>query len=468
MADSKYLIVPFTRGTGIEILEVGESKTYPHFLTVHVEGSGTLDSAEGVEVPDIAHVSDISDSSLDFAYTAQGWLDFHDIWRTLKTGGYLVLDYGDQNQSRKQSRLIECMKAVGGWECVTREGILVFQKRDDQRRRFTPPRKGKTACIVRYGGFGDMLQSANILPELKRHGWHVTMMTTPKGQDILKHDPHIDTWFIQDTDQVPNHELTQYWAVQAKRFTKFINLSESVEGTFLAMPGRANHAWPDDVRRKYMGVNYLEFTAELAGVPYKSDTKFYPSDDEKTKAVEYLNNKTPDSFVILWVLSGSSIHKFYPHQDTVIARILLEMPDAKIIFSGDYPCKLLESGWEKESRIQCESGNLSIRDTLTLAQRVDMVIGPETGVLNAVAFEPPAKIIMLSHSSVENLTKHWINTDVMEPENTPCSPCHRLHYGRAFCPEDSATGAAMCQANIHPDKVFTALKRSYDAWKAKQ
>src|SRR5690606_18122632 len=125
------------------------------------------------------------------------------------------------------------------------------------------PRPIKTACVVRYGGFGDQLQAANILPALNRQGYHVTFMTTPKGQDVIAHDPHVDAWIIQDNDQVPNAELWAYWRAWERRFTKFVNLSESVEGTLLAMPGRANHAWPDAVRRKQLGVNYLEFTADL-------------------------------------------------------------------------------------------------------------------------------------------------------------------------------------------------------------
>lgn len=343
----------------------------------------------------------------------------------------------------------------------------------------------KTVCVVRYGGFGDQIQASNILPELKRHGYHVTFNTTPKGQSILQHDPHIDAWIIHDEEAVPNEALGDYWKGLAKQFDRFINLTESVEGTLLAVPGRANHGWPTNLRRKHLNKNYLEWTAELAEVPYHSEAKFYPTADEKVKAVDYLKVLraerlpadapmgliAPPVFSILWVLSGSSQHKFYPWQDSVIAKILLEMPEATVIFNGDYACQILEAGWENEPRVKCESGNMGIRESLTLAQVVDCVVGPETGVLNAVGFEQNAKVVLLSHSTEENLTKHWVNTASLSAPADPTVPicgnqaCHRLHYTREFCPEHEATGAAMCQISITPDRVYDAIRAAYLKWK---
>lgn len=421
----KYLIVPFTRGNGVE---VGGGQLFPHFRP-----PGDCEEF----------------GSLDFVFTIEpepeGWASL------IKNGGHLVsvLDGELRIQRQTDDGLVDHLDA-------------------------THP---KMACVVRYGGFGDSIQAANILPELKAQGYHVTFMTTPRGFEILQHDPHIDAWLMQDDDQVPNQELPLFWQEQAKRFDKFINLSESVEGTLLAFPGRTNHQWPDAVRRKRMGINYLEWTAELAELPYQSVSRFYSSDDEQKAAFRYLANfknglageltmgmRAPDRFNIMWCLSGSSMHKFYPHQDTVIAKVLGLIPEAVIVFNGDYACQILESGWENEPRIRCESGKMGIRETLTLAQAVDCVVGPETGVLNAVAFEPNGKVILLSHSSAENLTKHWSNTDTLTPADTSCYPCHRLHYGSEFCRPIEETGAAACQDDIHPDLVFAAIHRHYMDW----
>lgn len=506
----KYDIVRYTRGIGLD-LGCGPHKAFPHFIGIDsckdTELFG-ISMKPDVVVKDCIDLSDsVADESCDFVFSSHLLEHIADYqaalaswWKTLKVGGFLVLYLPDEDEYPRvgepganidhkwnvnHGRVLAAMKQVGSFDLVEFEKrnadreyslLFVFEKREGRgvfRHSWMNKKPKKTACVVRYGGFGDQLQAANILPQLQREGYHVTFMTTPKGQDILREDPHIDSWFIQDDNQVPNHELPEFWKSQAKRFDRFINLSESVEGTLLALPGRANHAWPDSVRRKELGRNYLEWTAELAEVPYASESRFYPSDPESAWAGGYLAEwkrdetpnalaKPPEHFTILWVLSGSSQHKFYPHMDAAITRILRDIPSARIIFSGDALCELLEFGWENEKRIKCESGHLSIRETLSLAQRVDLVIGPETGVLNGVAFENNAKVVLLSHSSEENLTKHWVNATAIMPFKTPCYPCHRLHYTREFCPEDMQTGASVCAASIDPGVVAHTVLAYYE------
>jgi ADP-heptose:LPS heptosyltransferase len=490
-AKVKYDVVPYTRGIVLD-LGSGPERTYRHWITVDHDPAAqaqlTTDCARLSESIQPASVDAIFSADLlpemdDYRAALQDW------WGCLKPGGYLVLflphkDFTPSIANPLQQHaffpldILEALASFAHFDVVVNEtraddgGFLqVFRKNLAGDLSFghtyNKRRPDKSACIVRYGGYGDLLQAANILPELQRQGYHVTLMTTPKGQNILQHDPHIDAWLLQDEDQVPNHELPDYWRVWRKKFTKFVNLCESVEGTLLAMPGRANHAWPDSVRRKRLGVNYLEFTAELAELPYRSDVKFYATAAETARAKALLDaHGGSDTFHMLWALSGSSIHKFYPHQDQVIARLLLNWPNVHLILTGDAACKILEAGWEGESRITLTSGELAMRDTLTLAQHVDCVVGPETGVLNAVAFERVAKVILLSHSSIENLCKHWQNASVLLPPKTPCYPCHRLHYGREFCWEHVESGAAMCQFNISPDTVTAAIAEHYAAWLA--
>lgn len=514
-AKVKYEVVPYTRGRVLD-LGCGEYKAFPHFIGVDNLDAVSRFGAQFTPdlVADCATLEGVEDGSCDAIFSSHLLEHIQDTeaalrewWRCIKVGGYLVLylphrdlypNIGQPGSNPDHKHdfvpfdVIEAMREVinasgTGLDVVVNETrgqgmeysfLQVFQKTGHYLTySCNRPVIDKTACVVRYGGFGDMLQAANILPELKRQGFHVTFMTTPKGQEILKHDPHVDAWLIQDDDQVPNHELPEFWAVQAKHFDKFVQLSESVEGTLLAMPGRSNHMWPDAVRRKELGKNYLEWTAQLAELPYASESKFYPSDREKELVGKWLARvkgdaagpqppltRTPEQFVIVWCLSGSAMHKSYPHQDGVIANVLNTFPDAVVILTGDMMCKVIEAGWEDHPRVKCASGELGIRETLTLAQMADCVVGPETGVLNAVAFDPMGKVILLSHSSPENLTKHWVNTDVMTPANTSCYPCHRLHLGMSFCREDENTGCAACQVDIAPPRVFEAIGRHYDEW----
>jgi hypothetical protein len=77
---------------------------------------------------------------------------------------------------------------------------------------------------------------------------------------------------------------------------------------------------------------------------------------------------------------------------------------------------------------------------------------------------------MLSHSTVENLTRDWKNTTSISAPydaNVPiCNnvACHRLHFSDEFCPTDPETGAAACATSIDPAIVFAAIKGAYETW----
>jgi len=141
---------------------------------------------------------------------------------------------------------------------------------------------------------------------------------------------------------------------------------------------------------------------------------------------------------------------------------MLHHPGVSVVLCGGPDCVILEQGWENEPRVHCVSGKWGIRQTLTFAScEADLVIGPETGVLNAVACEEVPKIVFLSHSSEENLTRDWVNTTSLQSKGTRCKgrdsddvpACHMMHYGWEFCTQDVETGTAKCQKDISMQEV---------------
>lgn len=347
--------------------------------------------------------------------------------------------------------------------------------------------KRKGCLLIRYGGIGDCVQISSVLPGLKKKWGRVTVNTTPRGREILKTDPHIDDFIIQDTDQVPNHELEAYWKAWDAEFEgPTINLCESIEGALLAIPGRRNHAMSQAARHRMMNINYLEWLHLLADVPFEPAAKFYPTEQE-TAAMRALVGRIKKP-VVVWALAGSSVHKAWPWVDHAMPA-LLESGVAVIMIGGE-ECRLLEAGvmqtlvlnnfgvsYEDSNEmsesamvrkinakfgpnaLKPMSGKLDIRKSLTLAGMADVVVGPETGILNAVGLDPDVhKVVMLSHSSAENLTKHWVNETVIEP-GVACFPCHRMQYDSTYCPRDEATGASICAASIDSASVVSAIMR---------
>lgn len=322
-------------------------------------------------------------------------------------------------------------------------------------------RQEKTACLSRYGAFGDMIQMTTVFPGLKEQGYKICVNTTPKGLEILRNDPYIDEFLIQENEHVPNTDLDRFWAYLSGKFDKFIMLSESVEGALLALPGRRQFRWNQQFRHLVMNVDYLEGTHAIAEVPYNPQPKFHRSNGERKWAHKYRAKLGFNNTVIMWSIAGSSVHKVYPHMHTVMARLLHLHKDVRIILVGDELSSVIESPWVNEKRVIRKCGKWSIRQSLSMAKECDMVVGSETGVMNAVSFEDVAKVLMLSHSSPQNIGGSWPNTTTIEPENTDCYPCHKLHYGFNTCQRDEETGTAKCAAATNPDDVFNAIEDQY-------
>jgi ADP-heptose:LPS heptosyltransferase len=409
-------------------------------------------------------------------------------WRVIKQGGLLVLylphkDFyphvGTTGANPDHKRDLGPRDVIAampdGWDLIDcqdrNEGIeysflLVFKKLNSKVRAESWKRSKpeKTVCVVRYGAFGDILQATSVYKGLKDQGYHVTVFASPPGSDVLINNPNIDNLVLFDRDQVPNANLGDFWRWQAKKFDKFVNLSESVEGTLLSMPARISHTWHPILRHKMMNHNYLQFQHELAGVPHKPQIGFFPSQEEKMWARKTRNKMGTHGPIIMYSLSGSSVHKTWPGLDNVIAGIMLHSETAHVVLVGGPECVILEGGWDKEPRVHLTSGQWSIRQTLSFLEHCDLVIGPETGVLNAASHMEMKKVVFLSHSSHENLTRDWVNTHPLWAEKTKCPhrpdgvpACHMLHYGWDYCVKNEETATAQCQTDISVEQVWDVV-----------
>ena len=527
----KWEIVKWTRGRGLD-LGCGQQKTFPHFIGVDsgkdrvlfnhainadvwVESaaslpmfaSGSMDFVFSshllehipLEPQDPRRFTDpiqraLADRMIVEKHTAQDALK--EWMRVLKKDGYLVLYVPDEDEYPKvgeeganpdhvwnvsYEQVIDLMRRTGhGWDLVDfqkrNEGIeyslfFVFQKRGGGCHfSWQNPKPKKTAAIVRYGAFGDLLQCSSVAAGLKAQGYHVTLFTSPPGHQVIEHDPNIDAFYLQDKDQVPNHLLGDFWAYHRARFDKFVNLSESVEGSLLSIPGKTPHQWSPAARHRYMNHNYVELSHEIAGVPHKPAVRFFPRESERVwaKAERARLLGRDGQLLVCWALAGSSVHKTWDGLDRTIASILTEFPNAHVVLVGGPDAAILEQGWEREPRVHCKSGKYSIRETMSLLEFVDVGIGPETGVMNAMSQLPCPKVLFLSHSTEENLCRDWVRTTSIASANTHCPgrganeapACHMLHYSWEYCKQHPERGIAQCQADIDGDAAWGAIREA--------
>lgn len=500
----RWELVKWTRGQGLDV-GCGPGKTFSHFIGVDNGADQRLFNIKvnpDVWVTDCGDLSVFADNSMSYVLSSHllEHVEFERVpavlkeWvRVIKDDGYLILYLPDEDEYPKigvdgcnpdHKWNVSLGKVLEGMDSLTWD-LVDFQKRnkDEEYSLFfvfqkkpkghqfswkEPKTKKPKVGLVRYGAFGDLLQASSVLAGLKKEGYHVTLFTSPPGVDVIKHDPNVDEFYLQDKDQVPNQNLGEFWAYHEKSFDKWINLSESVEGTFLSIPGRVQHEWTPQARHARSNGNYLEFQHQIAGLPHVPRVKFYATEEEKRWASQ--ERSKISGLVILWSLAGSSVHKTWGGLDNVIARILIDYPTANIVLVGGPDCVLLEQGWEKEPRVHLKCGKWSIRETLSFVEHADVVIGPETGVLNSVAHSPMPKVVFLSHSTHENLTRDWVNVHPLASEKTSCPgrgdnkapACHMMHYNWKHCKNALAedkkpSGIAQCQADISIDQAYKVI-----------
>jgi ADP-heptose:LPS heptosyltransferase len=271
-------------------------------------------------------------------------------------------------------------------------------------------------------------------------------------------------------------QLGQFWPWwenygigNGKKYDHWVNLTESVEANLLAMPGNIRFVWPAKARHDLMNFNYLEHQHRIARCDYNPSFTFYSSDEEKQWRDRELAKmkKAGIEKYILWPLAGSSrTHKIYPHAPSIWEHVLRHYPEWGIVTTGDPTCKALETGFEGRQRMWLCSGKLSFRQVLLLMETANVVIGPETGVMSGAAFYPMPKVALLTHSTVENLTRDWVNTSSMWAPNTHCPgrglneapACHKMLPSFEGCRQNEKTMVAQCSSETQPEWVWEVLQ----------
>lgn len=327
-------------------------------------------------------------------------------------------------------------------------------------------RTARSCLIIRFGAYGDHLMASSVLPHLKAEGYSITYMGSPTIE-VLAHDPNISA-FIRHNHALVKEDagLIAYLDAWSKRFDRVVMLNASIERALLYRPEQTEYYRDDATRRRLCAGNYLEFVHHVAGVPYEPCQQFHPSQGEAEQAAKFSTDAYP---LVMLCIAGSAPYKTWPNAPEFVVKALTETNVNLAIVGGEKDIELFEeirAAVERDAPGQAgrliDCTRWGIRTTMATAREARVVIGPETGVMNAIAFEPMPKIVMLSHSTKENLTRDWINT-VSLSAAVPCYPCHRLHPDNSRCPRGPKSGHALCAETITADVVLAETKKAL-AW----
>jgi len=476
----RWEVIGYCHGEGLD-LGCGPWKVFSHALGID-RGGKHAGNIEG----SITDLSKFADNAFDYVFSSHALEDIADTeatlseWmRVIRPGGHLVLylphkahypnlGHKDGNPAHKHDfepeDIVKAMqRAAPDWALVENQEradddeysfLQVYRKRkpgSGQGAQVNESDPAKRCIVMRYGGFGDVLIAASTFPHLKAEGWHITVYTGEKGAEVLRHDPHVDRVVVHDFLQLTVANFRTLAAYLRGRCARFVNFSETFEGLLLASPHRASFHWSHDMRQRYMSGNYLEAAHTAAGVPHEWRQQFHHTARERAEALAW---RAAMPRLAVLVPTGSGVNKQWPGAFEYAWRLVERNPDLHVAVLGDtYGAKFVE-----HARIHDINQTWPVRRALALAQVADLVIGQETGILNAVAFEPMPKIVLLSHSSAENLTLHWFNTATLAGD-VPCYPCHRLHHGWDGCNQDPQTQLAACQAAIPPMRAIELTAR---------
>lgn len=496
----RYEVLPYLARGGLDI-GCGASKVWPHLIGVDsckdTSLFGTVMKPDLV-VPDAARLAIFSDASAENVFSShllEHIEDWHgalrEWWRLLKTGGHLVLylphadlyprigEPGanpDHKHDFQPELIIDfCRLAFGDWsllEAQTRgesneySFLLVFRKErpgSGQSEPWSAPRPAKRAAIVRMGGNGDALWAASAAAHLHDAGYAVTLYCAENGEEVLRHDPHIADIRLLPQGILTDEESIEFWTLQATKFDRWVNLHGSVEQRLL--PHQEVHEFylPHAVRHKLMNRNYVEMVHTYAELPEGaiSRQKFYPTAAEHEWA-KTMRARLRGPLVFL-APSGSGSFKAWPHAEAFMGLMAdagiytLLLGDIKTMPDIDH---VERNGHEYGIVVGQE---WSLRLAMTMSLYADVVVATESVFANAVAMEPMPKIIMLSHSSVENLTRDWVNTCSLEAP-VACHPCHRIHNAAAkLCARDTVTKASACMASYSAETVADLVKQALSA-----
>jgi ADP-heptose:LPS heptosyltransferase len=336
----------------------------------------------------------------------------------------------------------------------------------------------KKVLIIRYGGLGDFIIASPLFKRLKQDEYEVTLNTVDRGFPIIKNNPYIDKILLQEDNLIPRERLGDYWDAISEGYDKVVNLSETLEVKFLFHPKHDEFRLPIEERRRLSGgANYYDYVLHHAGYTDIEAPigELYPDDMEKMM-IQNFRNKFHGQFLILWCLSGSAMHKAWLRAEEAAITFLARHKDVIIITIGDYFTKLIDfAQWAPPGRVLSQVGEWDIRTSMLMTNYVDLVVSPETSILNAAGCYATPKIGLLTHSNKTNLTKYFKNDYSLQAE-TDCSPCHRMIYMDNFktdCPllgggkEKIGFDTCACADGFSVDKVLKNIEKIYQAWKSK-
>ncbi len=482
----RYRVAKYLKGYGFD-LGCGNEKICPQAIGIDICGAAAEIKLD-LSNPETLNI--FSTESVDYVFSSHLLEDMFDTknvlkawWRLIRIGGYLILylphkdlypNVGEPGANPNHKHdffpddIISIIREFGVFDVIECKRYdqkdeysfeIILQKKHPVLKEYDKPKEKtiskKKALVIRYGAMGDNIIVTPVLRLLKELGYHVTVNTVPETKFVFNNNPNVDDFLMQEKGVIP--DLEDYHKYLMTKYDRFVNLCYSIERTMLRDSGTKEfYGEPITDDR-----NYYDRTLELAGFTEKGlNGEIYFSEQEKVM-LDYFRKKNSKTFNILWCPKGSGIHKICTHSDDIIDYLLDTYPDVKIFMVGGGDVDTIDA-WKRD-RLENRINIWTQRTSMIMTSVMDLVVAPETGVLNAAGCFDTPKIGLLTHSSHNNLTKYFKNCIPIQSK-AKCSPCHKLlHDYFQVCPKDDQFGVPICAASFDKQEIIDAVRSVYDS-----
>lgn len=299
------------------------------------------------------------------------------------------------------------------------------------------------ALIIRPGhAIGDAVFVTPLPRLLAQKGYEVHVACMPHNREVFLHNPYISRMI-----NLPDHAGFAKWVEEFKdertQYDEVFRCSGHVEVGLLY---RTDSRWggiPDiaERRRRAEGTNYQDRILEALGFEERGLLpEFYFSKEENEQMEIVLESKAKKKEqLVLWQWDGSSGSKTLNFAPMYLRDVLKKKQH--VVHYVFTPNPNLQGLIPENPKVHNAWGKSGIRNTIQLTAMADLVIGPESFMVNAAAaFETP-KVIFFSHSAPDNLARYYDNCFAAVPmAEVDCHPCYLIHvdFRNVFHPEKRA------------------------------
>lgn len=487
----RYRIIKYLKGVVFD-LGCGNEKIWTGAIGIDISGKS---ASFHIDLSDPSALNIFSEGCADVVFSSHLLEDFFNTeaqlkawWRLVKPNGHMILylphkdfypNIGQPGSNPNHKKdfspvdILTIMHRFASFNVVSNNSYngkdeysfeLILQKKPQALKNFFAKIESifpkKKAIVIRYGGMGDMIMITPVLKMLKLHGYHVTVNTVPANVCALDNNPNIDEILLQSEDMFPIGQVKDYVAYLETKYDRVINLCGSIEDKFLKNPRRYENYYEmfkNTGKEKLDGINYYDETLKQSGFKETGlNGEIFLSKSEQ-ESCDWFKKNNEHYFTIMYCLKGSSSHKFCTLSEDIIEHILDAHKDIKVYIAGGKDVQPI--GWERE-RLVNKIGVWSHRTSIIMPSVMDLVISPETGVLNAAGCFSTPKIGLLTHSSKNNLTKYFEN-DYSVQSKAECSPCHKLVHDINFCQMAKEYNVPICADSFDKDEIIRNIEVAY-------